>query len=106
VGGNNDSAVAAPFGREKKYDFSDLSEAIERAFKSCTVNFPEPLKIFRTDLTGSDELNDIYLNNLPLYRQEHTCSACRNFLRNYAGLVTVDSQRAGRSIRLRIYAVQ
>lgn len=49
--------------------------------------------VFRTDL-DRNELYEAYLAGFPTpeLRQEHTCSCCKDFLRTYGGLVTIDPE--------------
>lgn len=46
----------------------------------------------RTTILDRNELYEAYLAGFPTaeLRQEHTCSCCKDFLRTYGGLVTVD----------------
>lgn len=57
-----------------------------KAYYNSVVN--EGIQLFTTD---SENLFDIFLDNLPLgARQLYTCNACKHFVNRYGGLVTID----------------
>jgi hypothetical protein len=72
------------------YDDYDafLAHVAETFQAHCAAD--EPLFTTNADAEG---LWDLYLNNFtdPADRQHHTCHACRQFIRRYGGLVTIDS---------------
>lgn len=75
---------ATTVGSDKDYD-RYLSNVRDR-FASFTR---EPVPLFRTSV---ENLFDIYLDAIgPNRRQHYTCSACRNFVNRFGGLVVVDS---------------
>lgn len=64
-------------------DYSGLLSGVTNSF----ILFSSAPHLFCTDADG---LYDLYLKNIPArFRQHHTCSACRRFIENYGGLVTI-----------------
>lgn len=55
-------------------------------------------ELYRTTASG-DDLWSIYLNNLPEDRkQEHNCNCCKQFIRQFGGVVSIDDKLKTRSI--------
>ena len=72
--------------REKHDNYDTFEYAVANTFKGSN-----PEALFKTE--NSDELFDIYLNNLPAYgRQYYNCNCCRSFINKVGGLVTIDEQ--------------
>lgn len=64
--------------------YPEFLESLENCFRS-TVG--QNTKLFTTNC---GELFDLFLDNLPTEaRQHYTCTACRRFVNNYGGLVTI-----------------
>ena len=77
-------AVAAAPAHDHDADYAALLDAVIGSF--------EPHRgapLFRTDADG---LFDAYLATLPAERDVHTCSACRRFINDFGGLVTLDDK--------------
>lgn len=71
--------------RESRLDFDGLNVAIQRAFQARAEG-----PLFTTDAEG---LFSAFLTALPVdERQHHTCSACRRFVNEYGGLVTISPE--------------
>lgn len=64
--------------------YPEFLESVKRHFNSI---LNKQAKLFTTNSVG---LFDAYLDNLPEeVRQHYTCSACRNFIERYGGLVNI-----------------
>lgn len=65
-------------------DYGGLIQTVQDVFDSGVGHS----RLFRTD---ADDLWTIYLRSIPKpRRQEHDCSCCRQFIRRYGGLVTIN----------------
>lgn len=74
--------------------FEEIKKAFQRNFNSIKGNY----EWFLADV-AKDELWDTYINSFPLeLRQWHTCNACRQFIKNYGGLVTIKEDLTIKSI--------
>lgn len=72
VAGNSDDAA-----------YRSILDSFQRSARSLIGNGP----VFTTDASG---LFDAYIGAFPARaRQHHTCSACRRFMENFGGLVTI-----------------
>lgn len=61
-------------------DYAALLDSVRETFAGVNGS-----PLFETDA----DLTEAYLGNLGDERQVHTCSACRQFLKNFGGLVTI-----------------
>ena len=76
---------ASPMDRTND-GYDQLLKDIRRSFEEAVANHD----ILFT--TNCEDLYDKFLNHLPLEaRQHYNCTACRNFVNRYGGLVTIDS---------------
>ena len=67
----------------RESDCDAMYENFSNRLRNLRITEP----VFTTDVEG---LYDIYLQNLPeSVRQYYTCNACRKFIENYGGLVTI-----------------
>lgn len=65
------------------HDYSGILSTVAASFAATVVGQP---RLFITDAGG---LNDLYLDKLPSERQTHNCSACRQFLDRFGGIVAI-----------------
>lgn len=79
------SAVVA--GNHDNHEYEGFLARLQKRFLGNIKDGAEPL--FTTDAEG---LFDAYLASFPegAERQHHNCSACRHFVKRFAGLVTID----------------
>jgi hypothetical protein len=75
-------AVAWAAAHDHGHDYSSLLEGVRTSFSAAATHS----HLFATGAAG---LNELYLDSLPALRQLHNCSACRNFIRLYGGLVGI-----------------
>lgn len=73
-------AAVAVVEHDHDADYAALLESVRETFAGVNG---QPL--FQTDA----DLESAYLDNLGDERQVHTCSTCRQFLKNFGGLVTI-----------------
>lgn len=70
---------------ENDHEYPHLEARIRESFEAA-VNSGEPM--FDTDVSN---LYDLFLEEIPAeHRQHYNCHACRRFVNNYGGLVTID----------------
>jgi hypothetical protein len=69
-------------------NFDAVRESMQIGFDQALTNGP----LFKTD---AEDLFDLYLDSLPVHdaaeRQYYNCGTCKDFVRTYGGLVTVDN---------------
>lgn len=80
--------VKQVFIYDNSNDESDLHKQNVAKFFEQSVD--KNTKLFRTD---AENLFDIYLSNIPEEaRQYYNCSACKNFINRYGGIVRIDEK--------------
>lgn len=72
-------------------DYAALLASVRRGFESSVANGE------RLFATAGDPMFSLYLDGLPSHRQVHHCSACRQFVERFGGLVTIDETGSVRS---------
>ncbi len=72
-------------------DYAALLASMRRGFENSVANGE------RLFATAGEPLFSLYLDGLPSDRQVHNCSACRQFVERFGGLVTIDEAGAARS---------
>lgn len=76
---------AALQSEQCEHEYHIFSQKIKETFENRDKESP----LFKTD---SEDLFDIFLDNLPSERQHYTCHACRRFVNKYGGLVTISEK--------------
>jgi hypothetical protein len=82
-------------------NFTRMRKEMEEHISSMLMT---STRLYQVDVTG-EELWDLYLASFPpgtnpVYRKrtEHDCSCCRNFIRQFGGIVAIDAQYRRKSI--------
>lgn len=89
------SAAQAPapvLTTDHEHDYAELLTGMRSSFLTMAHHHRY---LFKTDIEKGT-LYDLYLNTLPAERQHHNCSACRNFINRFGGLVAISEH--GRTI--------
>lgn len=86
------SVSSVSTAKDEGHDYSGLLAGVQESFELVS-SWPGPF--FLTDVTG---LPKLYLDSMPSARQHHNCSACRRFLEQFGGLVTVTKSGALESV--------
>lgn len=68
-----------------EHEYHIFSQRIKETFENRDKESP----LFKTN---TEDLFDIFLDNLPSERQHYTCHACRRFVNKYGGLVTISEK--------------
>lgn len=72
----------------KTYTFSDLKATFMKNFKKMADK-----RLFYVEI-DRNEVWDQYLNGFEeQFKQEHNCNCCKSFLRQYAGIVTIENNK-------------
>lgn len=73
-----------------KMDFKSFNNKLVSVFDKATKN----RNVFLTKGSDPDDLWNVYLDSFLTeeLRQEHNCNCCKNFIRNYGSMVTLDSK--------------
>jgi hypothetical protein len=83
--------AAKAAGNLHEVPYKELMLRVQRRFQR---NIKDSPSLFTTDV----DLWPVYIGSFPAHeRQAHNCHACRQFLRNYGGLVTIDARGAVQS---------
>lgn len=82
------TTTAAPLGNISDPDYAAFRGRVQRRFLANIRDGAEPL--FETDV--ADIWTEYLMGFAPELRRHHACSACKNFLRRYGSLVTIDEQ--------------
>ncbi|MGL5766240.1 MAG: hypothetical protein ACRCX8_11430 [Sarcina sp.] len=70
---------------EKDTQYEEFELIVKTTFEEMVNN---GAKLFLTD---ADNLWEAYLNNLPKNKEHYNCRACKNFIRKYGSLATLDA---------------
>jgi hypothetical protein len=80
------------------HQIPDSFHPLQQSVRDCFSRITSPSGTGQKDqvrlfTTNTVDLFQVFLDGLPAHcRQHHTCHACRRFMEQYGGLVTIDSQ--------------